>query len=334
MSSSRDIIVYHYSYSPYARRIVWYLNLRNIPFSECVQPPIMPRPDVAALGVAYRRIPIVAIGRDIYNDTRLILSKLDELFPASSAHPALSPTTPEHRALAALFSTSTTDGGLFGRAALLIPTSLPLFKDPKFTADRASMSGRPWSAAFLERARPEALVEVCAAIAFLENGLLADGRNWLLNTPQVSSVDLEAIWPLHWVFGMPGAIPAEVASKETFPKVFAWVERFNTAVGAARKSNGKTKALKGFEAAEKIWGSEWAEGLRGVDERDPVGLKAGQEVLVHPTDSGVTHKDRGTLVGLDAEEVVIEVKTQKGTVRVHAPRHGFRVLAAQEETKL
>ncbi|OAF58852.1 hypothetical protein VC83_06338 [Pseudogymnoascus destructans] len=283
MSSSRDIIVYHYSYSPYARRIVWYLNLRNIPFSECVQPPIMPRPDVEALGVAYRRIPIVAIGRDIYNDTRLILSKLDELFPPSSAHPALSPTTPEHRALAALFSTSTTDGGLFA--------------DPKFTADRAAMSGRPWSAAFLERARPESLVEVRAAIAFLENGLLADGRKWLLNTPQVSSVDLEAIWPLHWVFGMPGAIPAEVASKETFPKVFAWVERFNAAVGAARKANGNAKALKGFEAAEKIWGSEWAEGLRGVDERDPVGLKAGQEVLVHPTDSGVTHKDQGTLVG-------------------------------------
>ncbi|KFY66651.1 hypothetical protein V496_01947 [Pseudogymnoascus sp. VKM F-4515 (FW-2607)] len=334
MSSSRDVIVYHYSYSPYARRVIWYLNLRNIPFSECVQPPIMPRPDLKALGVSYRRIPIVAIGRDIYNDTRLILSKLDELFPPSAAHPALSPSTPEHRALAALFSSSVTDGGLFGRCATLIPTSLPLFNDPKFTSDRAAMSGRPWSKAFLERARPESLVEVRAAIAFLENGLLADGRKWILSTPQVSSVDLEAVWPIHWVFAMPGAIPAEVASKETFPKVFAWVGRFSAVVGEARKRNGKAKALKGFEAAEKIWGSEWAEKVKEVDERDPVGLKAGQEVLVHPTDSGVTHKDRGTLVGLDGEEIVIEVTTDKGTVRVHAPRHGFRVLAAQEETKL
>ncbi|KFY63503.1 hypothetical protein V497_01985, partial [Pseudogymnoascus sp. VKM F-4516 (FW-969)] len=242
--------------------------------------------------------------------------------------------TPEHRALAALFSSSITDGGLFARCAMLIPTSLPLFKDPRFTADRAAMSGRPWSAAFLERARPEALVEVRAAIAALENGLLADGRNWLLNTPQPTSVDIEAVWPLHWVIGMPGAIPAEVASAESFPKVFAWVKRFDGAVGAARKKSGKAKALKGFEAAEKIFGSEWAEQVKGVDERDPVGLKTGQEVIVHPTDSGVTHKDRGTLVGLDGEEIVIEVKTEKGTVRVHAPRHGFRVFAAQEETKL
>lgn len=334
MSSSREIIVYHYSYSPYARRVIWYLNLRNIPFSECIQPPIMPRPDVKALGVSYRRIPIVAIGRDIYNDTRLILSKLDTLFPPSAAHPALAPSTPEHRALAALLSSSVTDGGLFGRCATLIPTNLPLFKDARFTADRAAMSGRPWSKAFIDRARPESLVEVRQFIAFLENGLLADGRDWLLNTPQASSVDIEAVWPLHWVFGMPGAVPADVASKDSFPKVFAWVERFSVAAGAARKKNGKPKALKGFEAAEKIWGSEWAEGLRGVDERDPVGLSKGQEVIVHPTDSGVTHKDRGALVGLGGDEIVIEVKTEKGTVRVHAPRHGFRVLAAQEETKL
>ncbi|KFY16123.1 hypothetical protein V492_01540 [Pseudogymnoascus sp. VKM F-4246] len=331
---SKDIIVYHYAYSPYARRVIWYLNLRNIPFSECIQPPIMPRPDVKAIGVNYRRIPLVAIGRDIYNDTRLILTKLDELFPASSAHPALSPSTPEGRALGSLFSSYTTDGGLFGRAAMLIPTSAPLFKDPKFTADRSAMSGRPWSAAHLDRQRPEALAEMRMAIAALENGLLADGRTWILNTPQPSIVDIEAVWPIHWVLGMPGAVPASVASKESFPKVFAWIGRFNAAAGEARKRNGKPKALKGFEAAEKVYESDWAEGVRGVDETDPAGLKKGQEVLVHPTDSGFTHKDRGTLIGLDGQEIVIEVKTEKGTVRIHAPRHGFRVLAVQEEPKL
>jgi hypothetical protein len=36
------IILYHYPYSPYARRIVWYLRLRGISYSECVSriPPI------------------------------------------------------------------------------------------------------------------------------------------------------------------------------------------------------------------------------------------------------------------------------------------------------
>jgi hypothetical protein len=30
------VIVYHYSYSPYARRLIWYLALRGIPYSQCV----------------------------------------------------------------------------------------------------------------------------------------------------------------------------------------------------------------------------------------------------------------------------------------------------------
>lgn len=36
MAQSKDIVLYHYSFSPYARRVVWYLALRNIPYTECV----------------------------------------------------------------------------------------------------------------------------------------------------------------------------------------------------------------------------------------------------------------------------------------------------------
>lgn len=31
------IILYHYAMSPYAKRIVWYLTLRRIPYSQCVR---------------------------------------------------------------------------------------------------------------------------------------------------------------------------------------------------------------------------------------------------------------------------------------------------------
>jgi hypothetical protein len=31
------IVLYHYHYSPYARRISWYLALRGIPYSQCVR---------------------------------------------------------------------------------------------------------------------------------------------------------------------------------------------------------------------------------------------------------------------------------------------------------
>lgn len=37
-----EIILYHYSFSPYAKRIIWYLTLRRIPYSQCVRPHHMP----------------------------------------------------------------------------------------------------------------------------------------------------------------------------------------------------------------------------------------------------------------------------------------------------
>ncbi|KAJ8119985.1 hypothetical protein ONZ43_g3191 [Nemania bipapillata] len=98
------IVLYHYDLSPYGKRVVWYLHLRKIPYSQCIQPRIMPRPDVSLLGVSYRRIPLLSIGRDVYLDTRLILQKLDALYPPSAAHPGISGTSPEHAALEHLLS--------------------------------------------------------------------------------------------------------------------------------------------------------------------------------------------------------------------------------------
>ena len=73
----------------------------------------MPRPDLARLGIAYRRIPVLAIGRVVYLDSRLILQKLEALYPPSEAHPSLAAGTGEHAAIERLFSLVSTDGGLF-----------------------------------------------------------------------------------------------------------------------------------------------------------------------------------------------------------------------------
>jgi hypothetical protein len=55
-------------------------------------------------------------------------------------------------------------------------------------------------------------------------------------------------------------------------------------------------------------------------------LKKGQEIEVWPIDSGFKNKDKGPLVALSGSEIVIETKTKDGKmVRVHAPRHGFRL---------
>ena len=63
-----------------------------------------------------------------------------------------------------------------------------------------------------------------------------------------------------------------------------------------------------------------------VDRDDPTGLERGLVVEVWPVDSGFSRKDRGVLVGLNGSEIVVEGKTGSGeTVRIHTPRHGFRL---------
>ena len=150
---------------------------------------MMPRPDLEALNVSYRRIPLLSIGRSFYCDTRLILRKLESLFPAG----ALGSADPEHRALERLLERWTVDGGIFSRAASLIPTDLPAMSDPKFRKDREAFSGRPggWSKERLEKGRPESVVHMRDAFELLETTLLADGREWVFKTERPSLGDIE-----------------------------------------------------------------------------------------------------------------------------------------------
>lgn len=69
--------------------------------------------------------------------------------------------------------------GLFMKAAALIPADSPMLLDKRFTDDRQEMTGRPWNAAAMDKARPEALQGMQEAFDSLEQQLFADGRNWV-----------------------------------------------------------------------------------------------------------------------------------------------------------
>lgn len=156
----------------------------------------MPRPDLEAIGVKYRRIPIMTIGRDVYCDTRLILGKLEQVFPEGT----LGASQPDQRAVQKLLEKWTIDAGIFARASQLIPTNMPLLNDPKFTKDREDFSGRSWDKNQVEAMRPEAIVHIREGFAFLEGTLLADDRDWILRTEKPSLADIEGESRLHLLF--------------------------------------------------------------------------------------------------------------------------------------
>ena len=141
-----------------------------------------------------------------------------------------------------------------------------------------------------------------------------------------------AVWPFHWLLSLPGALPENLFGKKQYPKTHAWIERFSAAIAKAKASVPKPTTVKGEEALQSITQAAFAEVEGEVDEKDPLRLKKGKEVELWPTDTGFKHRDRGRLLSLMKDEVVIAAKTKIGEkeVRIHAPRAGFGIQAVRE----
>jgi len=205
---------------------------------------MMPRPDVEKLGLKHRRIPIVSIGKDVYLDTRLQLPALEALFPDTPKLGFEAGKESDQFALQQLLSTLTTDSGVFQTAASLIPSDTPLLQDPKWQEDRKNYFPHgDMSKESMDRAKPGAEVEMARTYKLLES-ILQDDRAWIANGNRPSLADIEAIWPVIFTMNIPGALASDKFSKEIFPKVYAWVDRFQAAVGTAKNHQGKHQSLK------------------------------------------------------------------------------------------
>jgi glutathione S-transferase len=203
MSVPNNIILYNYAFSPFGRRISAYLALRGIDYALCVrhvprfptrtlltsqeQPFTMPRPDLAMLPVHYRRIPVLAIGRDIYLDTRLILRTLESLPNISS--PRLGSTKPQDVFVEKLLERYMIEGPVFAQAAGLVPVDVA--QDPKVLKDRQGMLGRTWSREELDEGRGECLTYIKNLYDLVETTILADGREWILGSEGPKLADIE-----------------------------------------------------------------------------------------------------------------------------------------------
>lgn len=328
MPPSEEPILFLWSMSPWAGKIVAYLALRRIPHSRCEQPITQPRPDLGALGVNYRRIPVLSIGRDIYCDTLLIMETLERLYPPSDKHPQISSRNPTEYALETLFE-KWTDVVVFKPAAAAIPTDMDLMKDPGFQKDREELWGRPWTKEAQEELRPAGLANLRADFDFLEK-CLEDGRKWLLGDEGPMLVDVHSCWILDWLFQLPNAYDERFFNKTSYPKTFAWRERYSAAVASAKESAPTPPELEGKDAISRILSSSLTADVKV--EADPLDLEQDQEVEMYPVDTGYDRKDSGKLVGLNAHEAVVSTQSKEGgkEMRIHYPRWNFEIAAVKK----
>lgn len=183
-SVSQEIILYTYTGSPFGGKVAFYLKLRGIIYRECPQPMTWYRPDVELLGTRYRRIPLAAIGKDIYCDSGLLLEKIEELFPCST----LGSTKSSDRAIEKLLQDWAENSVLFPGVSCF-PNEMPLFEDEKFIQDRIGLWGIDFRAEARAQRRVAGLVDTRTQFKLLE-AMLDDGRDWVLGTESIRLADL------------------------------------------------------------------------------------------------------------------------------------------------
>ena len=94
----RPVVLFGYESSAFTWKVRIALRLKQIPYTFVTVESMMPRPKLRqAFNLTYRRIPILAIGRDVYCDTSLICDALEHFCPQADGYPSLFPATADGR---------------------------------------------------------------------------------------------------------------------------------------------------------------------------------------------------------------------------------------------
>lgn len=351
------LVLFTYPESVVGRRTEWYLAVRGIPYHICRVDSKMPRPVLDRLDVHYRRIPVLAVGRDIYCDSRCIIDHLERLYP--SRLPKLGSNQPYERGIERVLETWAFDGGLFARTAQMITPDASLVQDQAWLNDRAELTGVQFSPDGLKGGKKDALSHTRVHLKIVEDDLLADGRPFL-NGEKPGLADIHVLWIFDWMMrpsdqmGMAHAYPW-LLNEQNYPRTLGWVDRMKAEFSAVQDGN-PPKNISDDEAIQLIEVSDFWEPLQlPVDESDPVELKRGDEVDLIALDSAsaagtnrrgecfrhmvrnhVNHSvDVGKLEGLTVNTATIRTETANGaTVRIHYQRTNVRVVEAGRQPRL
>jgi glutathione S-transferase len=269
---------------------------------------MMPRPILIKLfNLAYRKIPVLAIGTDIYCDTSIILEALEHQFPASAGHPSLYPRDATRRSNQALirgFASFWTDRPLFRVTTGLIPGAV---WRTSFGQDRAKLIGHKLDPDKLEKKVPQNLSNLDLHLSLFEDLFREADDEWVFATPNPSAADIAVWYQLNWgmdisagkgIYNLTGggtvdntSIGAKnVFNKVRYPATSAWFERFRTfmdglpVVEKSISEDEVVRLLESLPAVDPVLLPTPA--LPHVDLDGTNGLVKGAVVSVAPDDTG------------------------------------------------
>ena len=93
MSTKTPLVaLFGYDSSTFTLKVRLALRLKQIPYTFVSVPTMMPRPLLRDnFHLTYRKIPVLAIGREVYCDSSIIMEALEHFFPESEGYQSLYP---------------------------------------------------------------------------------------------------------------------------------------------------------------------------------------------------------------------------------------------------
>ena len=300
-----EIILHHYEMSPFSEKIRRILAYKNLAWRSVDAPMMNPKPKLTPLTGGYRRIPVMQIGADVYCDTAIIASALEQRHPERTIFPD---GCEGAATLLALWA----DRHFFMMAVPLALVAAEAFLPPEFKADREAMAPQ-MKFDRLKEALPDARNQVRAFCELIGRQLL--GRRFLLGDK--FSVADAAIYHCVWFLRtVPDAKPLIQAQAP----LVDWYKRLEEMGRGKETPMDADEALAVAKAATPATREQ-------EDPADPNGRRPGERVTLLPDDYALDPIE-GTIVALSSQEIAIRREDpQVGEVVVHFPRIGYRIIA-------
>lgn len=311
-----EIILHHYPASPFAEKIRLLLAYKQIPWRSVHIPIVMPKPDLVALTGGYRRTPVAQVGADVYCDTALIARLLERIQPSPGIYP---PAQAAHANVLAqwadsnLFSAAVAyafqPAGLQAMFGHLSPEQIAVFIDDRKEMRKGGTSPR--------MGLDQAWGALLNFLPWLESQLAGQdpSQAGYFCGPTASIADFAIYHPL-WFIHRAGPLAALL---DAYPCLSAWHAR----LGEIGRGRAEPLSAQGalLIAREATPAQLPATDLRQVD-----GCALGDHVSVAASDYG-TDPVHGELLMSSAEEIVIKRQDARaGTLQVHFPRLGYRLV--------
>lgn len=277
-----------------------------MPYKVVDQPAVLPRPDLESIDVNFRRIPVMAVGSQIYADSQRVIDEVEAL-ASKPLYPAESK--------AALPGLKLFGDSIFRTAIYTIPAQAIT---PEFAKDRAPVFPALVDPNF-KHIGPYAKGEMKALLSEVQSELLGNGeKKWVFGGSSPTLGDGHVAWVCKWSLFDLGLGQQDGFGEKDLPIVYDWIKRFLEIAG-----KDDAPKISGEEAKKIILDAVGGDKAGATVDKDPLGLSEGEKVLIYPTDAEPTHPQEGSLVILNPKEVAIQLQNK---AVLHFPRIGYRIV--------